>query len=160
MNISINADVHVPKAEAFPIYTIEHVKLTQENLDNFLDEFFPERTAVATSEITQLPTKENYQRLIDEREEWIATKENHPNERGPSSHEMWQQEIDFYKEQLKDAPDVNLEIPEYDITKFSTIPLLEVFWMRSLPQRSCSSNRKRARSAQRPTIQSLSNTIS
>ncbi len=87
-------------------------------------------------------------------------KENHPNERGPSSHEMWQQEIDFYKEQLKDAPDVNLEIPEYDITKFPPYHYWKSSGMRSLPQRSCSSNRKRARSAQRPTIQSLSNTIS
>ena len=128
VNVNINADVRVPKTRAFPIYSVESVKLTQENLDNFLDEFFPERIAVATSEITQLPTKENYQRLIDEREEWIATKEEHPNERGPSNHELWQQEIDFYKEQLKDAPDVNIEIPEYDITKFSTVPLLEVFW--------------------------------
>ena len=128
INININADVHVPKTQTFPIYSVESVKLTQENLDNFLDEFFPERTAVATSEITQLPTKENYQKLIDEREEWMATKEEHPNERGPSNHELWQQEIDFYKEQIKDAPESNLEVPQYVITQFSTIPLMDVFW--------------------------------
>ena len=128
LNVMIDADVQVPETASFPVLKIEAEKITQEKVDAFLNEFFPNRQAIATSEIAQLPTKDNYLKLIAEREEWIKTKEEHPNAQGPTNHEFWQQEIDFYRAQLADAPDINPEIPEYDITKFSSIPLLEVFW--------------------------------
>lgn len=126
LSVTIDAEVEVPVTTSFPILKLEPKMLTQERVDAFLDTFFPERKAIATSEIVQIPTKAEIEEWIETTQQWIDTTEENTDGHGSTNHKRWQQEIDFFKEQLKEAPDKNPSIPAYDITKFSIIPLMTV----------------------------------
>ncbi len=128
LHISFDAEVIVPETDALHTMNILPANITQEQVDTFLDHFYPDRKDLESKPIPQMPTKAEIEAEILNRKEWIATKECVMNKRsGKTSHEEWQDEIDFLESQLKDAPDENPAIPDYDITKFSIYPLMEVF---------------------------------
>lgn len=127
LNIEIKADLIVPQVSSFSAIEVMPSKMTQEQIDNFLHRFFPMREAFTSQDIAQIPTKSEIEAKILMLKEWIATSEVNSDENGITNHKRWQDEINFYTEQLADAPD---EHPEmfYDITKFSLIPLMEIDW--------------------------------
>ena len=127
LSVVINADVKIPDAESFPVVQLLPAKITQEQVDSFLNRFFPGRYGFESDQISQIPTKSEIEATILMLREWIATKEKNTDNIGKTNHERWQEEIDFYMEQMEDAPEEDAEMV-YDITKFSIYPLMEVNW--------------------------------
>lgn len=125
-HIQIDADIITPQVTAYPSMKIYPSKMTQEQVDLFLDTYFPEREALANNDIAQIPTKSELEEEILTLQSWIASEELSTNADGTTNYDEWQDQIDFLTEQLKDAPEEHSEMP-YDITKFSAIPLMEVF---------------------------------
>lgn len=126
LHIEIDADVITPQVSAYPSMKIQPSKITQEQIDLFLDTYFPEREAIASKNIAQIPTKSELEESIIALKRLIVTEEVYTDQNGVTNHDEWQNQIDFLTEQLVNAPEEHVEMP-YDITKFSAIPLMEVF---------------------------------
>lgn len=124
ISIKFDADVKVPDTKTFPIVELVPKKITQEQVDNFIDTFFPEPEHVQSwwHEENKPFTKKEIRDQIVLREKWIkSTKKLTPKgSKGKSIHiEKWEKQIEQYKEFLKDAPNDESEIVLPDATKFA-----------------------------------------
>ena len=126
VSVVFEADVVIPTTEKYPIFSIYPSKITQGQVDSFLNGFFPFRNELASNNIEMIPTKTEIEENILTLQSWIAMKELKENSEGSTNHEVWQEQINFLISQLDDAPEESVELP-YDITKFSIIPLMEIF---------------------------------
>jgi beta-lactamase regulating signal transducer with metallopeptidase domain len=125
VSVKFDADVKVPESTTFPIVELVPKKITQEQVDNFLDTFFKNRVDNLTTEFERPYTKSEIQEQIKLREKWIKdTKKNMSKEAAEKSIYIpkWEKQIEKYKEFMKEAFDDISEIPKYDVTKFAPTP--------------------------------------
>lgn len=132
INITIDADIVMPKTSTFSTYEIKPKKLTQDKVDAFLDSSFPNRKGIYKDKTDLPPTKSEIECEIKKREGWIEEAKNNKDKQNLVA--RWKNHIAQYKEILDDAPEkksyFNSLTPYYNFKNIFSIDSDRVYYIR------------------------------